>query len=133
MINVIVFISLAGIILFNYFISILLSRNTPVFRDSIRFLLTSAFLVVIVNCFANITSTENISNSLGLDKLIAFNSIAVKVRNTVVIVSLLYLAFGTYREYRSNKKKLWLIISFLLLTISVLYLAGALLAGLFVI
>src|SRR5690606_2564754 len=131
MINFIVFISLAGILLFNYIISIILNRNTPVFRDSIRFLLTSAFLVIIVNWFANITSTENISNSLGLDKLIAFNSTAVQVRNTVIIVSLLYVSYGTYSEYKDNKRKSWLIISCLLLTISVLYLLGALLAGLF--
>ncbi|PWG78003.1 hypothetical protein DDR33_24540 [Pararcticibacter amylolyticus] len=129
MINFIVLISLVGVVFFNYIISTRLNKNTWVLRDSMRFFLGSAFLVVLISWFANITSTENVSNSLGLDKLVSFNAVAIRVRNTVIIVSLLYLAYGTYKEYASNKKNLTLIISLILLTISVLYLVGSLLAG----
>lgn len=133
MINFIVFLSLVVIVFFNYIISTRLNKNTWVLRDAIRFFLSSAFLVVLITWFANLTSTENVSSSLGLDKLVSFNAIAIRVRNTVIIVSLFYLTYGIYKEYKSNRKKLALIVSLFLLTISVLYLVGSLLAGSFII
>jgi len=133
MINLVVFISLLGVVFINYIVSSRLNRNSLALSNSIVFFVHSAFYISLINWFLNITSTDNLSNSLGLDQLIAFNSIAVRVRNTVILVSLFYLTYGTYKEYISNKKKFLLIISSLLLVMSVLYLIGSLVAGSFVI
>ena len=132
MVNLFVFISLLGVIFINYIATSRLNRSTLALSNSISFFLNSVFVVILIGWFLNITSTNDISNSLGLDKLIAFNSTAVRVRNTLIIVSLFYLTYGTYREYLSSKKKLILIISFLLLIMSILYLAGCFVAGSFI-
>jgi len=132
MVNLFVFISLLGVIFINYIARSRLNRSTLALSNSILFFLNSVFVAILIGWFLNKTSTNDISNSLGLDKLIAFNSTAVRVRNTLLIVSLFYLTYGTYREYLSSKKKFILIISFLLLTMSILYLIGCFVAGSFI-
>jgi hypothetical protein len=133
MVNLVVFFSLLGVIVVNYIASGRLNRNTLALRNSIFFCVNSVFLVILINWSLNITPTDNLSSSLGLDKIIAFHSIAVSVRNTVIIVSLFYLAYGTYKEYFSSRKKFVAIIAFLLFILSILYLVGSFVAGSFII
>lgn len=133
MVNLAVLISLLIVALVNYVVIDKLNKNTLAFSNSIVFFLNSVFLVSLLNWFENTASIEDVSSSIVLDKLISIDAAAVRVRNTVVIVSLFYLTYGTYKEYVSNKKKFALVISLVLLTVSVLYLVGALLVGAFII
>jgi hypothetical protein len=132
MINLIVFISLLGVIFLNYLILSKLN-NTLSLRNSVLFFVNALMAIVLIEWFISITSLENLSNALGVDKLIAFNSAAIRVRNTVILVSLFYLSYGTYREYRNKKSKALLITSCVLIALSIVYLVTVLVAGAFII
>lgn len=133
MINLIVFISLLGVIFLNYLILNKLNNNTLSLRNSVLFFVNALMAIVLIEWFISITSLENLSNALGVDKLIAFNSAAIRVRNTVILVSLFYLSYGTYREYNSKKSKALLITSCVLIALSIVYLVTVLVAGAFII
>ena len=130
MINLVSFISLLGIICINYIILRKLNSCTLSLKNSILFFVNALMIIVLIEWF--IESVENISNALGLDKLIAFNSTVIRVRNTVIVVSLYYLSYGTYKEYISKKWKALIITSFLLIALSTLYLVAVLVAGSFI-
>ncbi len=133
MINLIVFISLLGVIFLNYLILNKLNNNTLSLRNSVLFFVNALMAIVLIEWFISITSLENLSNALGVDKLIAFNSAAIRVRNTVILVSLFYLSYGTYREYNSKKSKALLITSCVLIALSIVCLVTVLVAGAFII
>jgi hypothetical protein len=132
MIKLIVFISLLSLFLVNYIISSKLDKNTAALRDSIRFFVSSTFVVVLLSWFANLTSPENLSGTVALDKLITFNAVVFRIRNIIIVASLFYLAVGTYSEYIGKKKKLQLVIFLVLLSMSVLYLVGSMMADSFI-
>jgi hypothetical protein len=132
MINIIVLISLCGVIAISYLIKKMLGSSTLAFRNSILFLLYSIFLVILLNWFNNITEVQSSSDLALFNKLLDFNLTAVKVRNTVILISLAYLALGTYSEFRKNRKRLTLVISFIILLLTLIFLIGTFIAGTFI-
>ena len=133
MLNLKVFIFLLGIISINYVALSKCKMKTLSLRNSILFFINAVFVVILISWSINLSSIDDVSHSLSLDKLIDFQSAAVSVRNTLVLVSLLYLGYGTSIEYLSKKQKLILLISIFLFTISILFFAACLLAGSFII
>jgi hypothetical protein len=132
MINIIVLISLCGVIVISYVITRMLERSTLAFKSSIWFLLYSIFLVMLLSWFNNITEVQSSSDLALFNKLLDFNFSIVKVRNTVILISLTYLAVGTYSEFRKNRKRLVLVISFFLFLLSLIFLIGTFIAGAFI-
>jgi hypothetical protein len=96
------------------------------------FFVNALMIIGLIFWFTNIASIENISESIGIDKLITFNAVAVKIRNTIIVVSLFYLSYGIYRQYDNSKKKLLLVAFCLLIALSILYLILTAMAGSFI-
>jgi hypothetical protein len=132
MLNVTVFILLMGIISINYVALSKFKINTLSLRNSILFFINAVFVVILISWSINLSSNDNASHSSSLDTIIAFQSAAVSVRNTLVLASLLYLAYGTSIEYLSKKKMPILLIAIFLFTISILFFAACLLTGSFI-
>jgi hypothetical protein len=81
----------------------------------------------------SLSSLQNSSYTTELEQLIAINSFAITVLCTVVFVSLLYLSYGTYREYLNKKKKAILVVSVFFLTLAMFSVIMFLIAGSFII
>ena len=133
MINLTVVIPLLVVIAVNYIIISKLNNCSISLRGSLLFFVNSCLVVVLIEWFTNVTDFNTITGGAEIDKLISFNSLAAKIKNTVIIVSLFYLSYGFYMEYFNKKKVTLLIIFCVLILLSILYLIGALIAGAFII
>jgi hypothetical protein len=132
MINLIAFFVLTIDIFLNYLILSKLNKTSMILKGSMLFFVNALMIIGLIFWFTNIASIENISESIGIDKLITFNAVAVKIRNTIIVVSLFYLSYGIYRQYDNSKKKLLLVAFCLLIALSILYLILTAMAGSFI-
>jgi len=133
MINLYILISLLIIAFLNQFILNRLKNNTTGLKNSILFLVNSIAIIVLLNWFIENINVESLTDPQLIDKLIFFNSIAIRVRNTVILVSLAYLSYGTFQEYVKGKKRIWLLVSIILTILSILFLITVIIAGAFII
>ena len=133
MIYLFVFTPLLICIFLNYIILGKLNNCTLSLKSSLLFFVNALMMIFLINGFMDMTSIEGITNAAGLDKLIAFNSTTIKVRNSIALAGLFYLSFGIYKEYIKRKKMFLLIIFCVIILLSILYLIGSLIAGSFII
>ncbi len=133
MINVFVFLLLFIAIAVNNYLLGKLNNIGFDLKNSILFLVNNLIIITIIEWFISTMTFQNISDARSIDKLISFNSLAISVRNTVILVSLFYLSYGIYKEYLDKKKKWLLLLSGLFILISTLFLALVLMAELFTI
>jgi hypothetical protein len=133
MINLTVVIPLLVVIAVNYIIISKLNNCSISLRGSLLFFVNSCLVIVLIEWFTNVTDFNTITGGAEIDKLISFNSLAARIKNTVIILSLFYLSYGFYMEYLNKKKVTLLIIFCVLILLSILYLIGALIAGAFII
>lgn len=132
MINLTIFIPLLWIAFLNYIILKKWNKIALGLKGSVLFLLNSLIIIIIVQWFISLSAPNGVSNT-SLDKLIVLNSFAIKIRNSIILMSLFYLSYGTYSEYINSKKKIVLITFFFIIALSILYLIAVLIAGSFMI
>ena len=128
MINLTIFIPLLWIAFLNYIILKKWNKIALGLKGSVLFLLNSLIIIIIVQWFISLSAPNGVSNT-SLDKLIVLNSFAIKIRNSIILMSLFYLSYGTYSEYINSKKKIVLITFFFIIALSILYLIAVLIAG----
>ncbi|WP_299703821.1 hypothetical protein [uncultured Pontibacter sp.] len=116
----------------NRFVLGRLSNSTVSLSTSVVFFINAVFLVVLINWFLSLSSVESSTDTSLFNQVLDLHSLAVRIRNSVVIVSLFYLTYGAYREYITSRKKPFLVLTILLLSMSILFAAGVMIAGAFI-
>ena len=109
-----------------------LRQKSIVLIASLLFVSNAFLLTVLIGSFHRITEPETISsNSVNL--LVSFNSYSIKARNSIIIIALIFLAYGFYDQHSITKKRTPLVLSYLIAGISLLLFIAMLMAGGFII
>ncbi|WP_299822406.1 hypothetical protein [uncultured Pontibacter sp.] len=110
------------------------------FKEQSGVLIAALLLVVNVILFvllhiaySNITDPGEITSISAFNYLIDFNLYSVKVRNSVILIGFVALASGMHHQYGMKKSKIYLVSSFILGGIAMLWLMMAMIAGAFII
>jgi len=125
------------ILIFVFFLQLyilkILRNESYILTTSLLVIINVLFILILINSFQNITTTVNLSNITAIDKLVAFDSYSVRVRNSLVIMGLMVLSYGLYDQYILRKKKIILVSTFVMTTLTIVIFVLMIIAGGFII
>ena len=132
MIDIKTIIVLLFILILEVYLVKLLRGKSTIMIASLLFVINTFLFVLLIHAFHEITET-NISAPNAIDSLVSFNAYSIRTRNSIIIMGLLFLAYGLHDQYNLTNKKILLISSYLIVGLSILLLISTLIAGAFII
>lgn len=109
-----------------------LRQKSIVLIASLLFASNVFLLIVLIGSFHRITEPQTISSN-SVDLLVYFNSYSTRTINSIIIIGLLFLAYGFYDQYSMTRKRTPLFLSYSIAGISLLLFIAMLMAGNFII
>jgi hypothetical protein len=103
-----------------------------VLMGAIILLINSILFAIAVNYF-NVITCLPLDGPSSVDKIIRFTSISTHIRNTVVAISLAILSYGFYAQYRSSQKGAYIIASFIVGVVALMFVMVTLMSSMFTI
>jgi hypothetical protein len=110
-----------------------LKEQSGVLIAALLLVVNVVLFVLLHILYSNITDPGEITSIGAFNYLIDFNLYSVKVRNSVILIGLVALTSGMYHQYGMKRSKIYLVSSFILGGIAMLWLIMAMMAGAFII
>ena len=110
-----------------------LQGQSIILVTSLLFVINVALLLILIRYFHSITDLGNTTNFTAIDSLISFNTLSVKIRNSIIIICLAFISYGLYDQSKLSSNKLFLYSSYLTAGITSVLLIMMVMAGGFII
>ena len=110
-----------------------LKAKSTVLLAALLFAVNVLLIIGLIGSFQNITQADTLTSSMAVDSLVSFNGFSTKVRNSLVLVGLLFLSYGLFDQYQIRKNRRLLILSLSIAGLTILLLILMILAGGFII
>jgi hypothetical protein len=110
-----------------------LKEQSTVLTSAVMFVLPILLFIGLLQTFYSLTEYETLTSFTGVDSLISFNILSIKIRNSAMIVGLATISYGLYDQNRLRKNRLVLYSSYLLGGMTLILIIMLIMAGGFII
>jgi hypothetical protein len=100
---------------------------------SLLLIINVALLVLLIGYFHSITDIGTTTDFTAMNSLISFNTLSTKIRNSIVIIGLVFISYGLYDQSGLSRNKLFLYLSYITAGITLGLLIMMIMAGGFII
>lgn len=110
-----------------------LQGQSLILATSLLFIINVALLVILIRYFHSIIDLGTTTNFTALDSLISFNTLSVKIRNSIIIIGMVFISYGLYDQSNLSSNKFFLYSSYLTAGLTSALLIMMVMAGGFII